>query len=305
MKLIKDPADAIVFAPDLPRTFEPERQPWEPPVPEPLVVSVTLHAPSYQDDVPAGSTKPMAMMGGVGRETGEPHHGQVARLSQWDFGLTVGLWRLLDIAERSGVPVAVALDAYGVRTMPGLASLTARRAQEIVVRGIAANIVVSEKMTADEERVYISEATTAVAGATGTSPVGWFSPERAETTRTPALLREAGYEWFGDWPVDERPITLAGAAEGLVALPHMLDAEDIFSLYTRGMSAHDYGQILDDTVDQLICDAATTGRRFLGINLFGWVSGQACFAGVAERLLTRLAHHPDVRVALPSEIAAW
>ncbi len=305
MKLITDPSDVTVFAPHLTRTFEPAREPWRPPVPESLVVSVTLHAPSYQDDAPAGSYKPMAMMGGVGRETIEPHHGQLARLSQWDFGLTVGIWRLLDIAERVGIPVAVALDAYGVRTMPGLASLAAKRAQEIVVRGQAANIIVAEEMPLDEERDYIADATNAVAHATNTNPTGWFSPERAETTRTPALLREAGYQWLGDWPVDERPTRLSGAADGLTVLPHMLDAEDIFSLYTRCMSARDYEQVLDDTVRQLISDAALTGARFLGINLFGWVSGQACFADTVERFLTRLAHHPDVRVALPSDIATW
>ena len=134
-------ADATVFAPGLTPDHEAGRTPWPLPWGRRLAVSLLVHAPSYRDVVPADAVTPSAMQGGVGRDTSEPRHGQVARLSQWDFGLTVGLWRLLDIAERAGVPAAVALDADGVTTRPGLAQQAAVRAGEVVARGRAANIL--------------------------------------------------------------------------------------------------------------------------------------------------------------------
>jgi hypothetical protein len=304
MTLIQHPHDATVFAPGLPRTFDTHRAPWALPDGKKLAVSVLLHAPSYQDVPPAGSFKPIAMQGGVGRDTAEPKHGQLARLSQWDFGLTVGIWRLLGIAEKAGVPVAVALDSFGVRTMPGLASLVAERAQEIVVRGSAANILLDEAMTVEQEREYIAEARSAVETATGRTATGWFSPERANSLRTPELLREAGFDWFGDWPVDERPVALDGAATGLTAVPFGLETEDMFSLYTRSLAFPDYERLLDETIEQLVADADIVGARFLGLSWFGWVLGQACFADVAERTLQKLAAHPDVILVTPGQVAA-
>jgi len=304
MTLVDNPSDATVFAPSLPRTFDTHRAPLVLPEGKKLAVSVLLHAPSYQDVPPAGSFKPITMQGGVGRETSEPKHGQVARLSQWDFGLTVGIWRLLGIAEKAGVPVAVALDSFGVRTMPGLATLVAQRAQEIVVRGSAANIILDDAMSSDDERAYIAEARSAVEAATGRTATGWFSPERANTLRTPELVREAGFDWFGDWPVDERPVKLDGAASGLIALPFGLETEDMFSLYTRSLAFPDYERLLDETVEQLIADADIVGGRFLGLSWFGWVLGQACFADVAERTLLKLAANPQVLLLTPGQAAA-
>lgn len=303
MTLITHPTDATVFVPDLPRAYEPHREPWVLPGGEKLAVSVLLHAPSYQDVVPADAFTPTAMQGGVGRDTSEPRHGQVARLSQWDFGLTTGIWRLLDIAERAGVPVAVALDEAGVTTVPGLARGIADRAQEIVVRGTAANIILSPRMDLEQERASIVRAKDAVQRFTGRECVGWFGPERASTSRTTALLRDAGFRWFGDWPLDERPVALAGASSGLTAVSHALETEDMFELYARGIPAADYAQLLSATIDQLVRDADVVGARHLGLSLFGWVSGQACFADVAEQTLRALAAHPDVLLVTPGQVA--
>lgn len=303
LPLVVNPPDATVFAPDLPRAYDPHREPWQLPAGKKLAVSLLLHAPAYLDDVPAGMLKPTAMQGGVGRETSEPRHGQVARLSQWDFGLTTGIWRLLDIAQAAGVPVAVALDAQGVRTMPGLASLVASKADEIVVRGAAANVILGTGLSEEAEREYIADATTAVQEATGSLATGWFGPERSQSARTSRLLREAGYRWFGEWPVDERPVALSGASAGLVAVSHPLETEDMFSLYTRGLPFAAYEKLLDATVEALIEDAGVVGGRHLGLSWFGWVLGQACFADVAERFLRRLADRPEVLLATPGTVA--
>ena len=299
MPIIEHPADAVPYAPDIPRSYEPFRPAWRGEAP--LTVSLLLHAPRYADPVPADSHKPLAMQGGVGRETGEPRPGQVARLSQWDFGLTTGIFRLLDIAARHGVPAAVALDSHAA-ALPGLGRALGERAGEIAARGAAANIVLDPAMDAAAERAYIAASLETVQAATGRQVRGWFSPERTSTPRTTSLLAEQGITWFGDWTLDETPVALSGTAAGLTALPFSLETEDMFALYTRGLPFDDYEQLLDDTVDQLVEDARSSGHRYLGLSWFGWVLGQACFADVADAFLGRLAARPDVVFALPSEL---
>ena len=303
MSIIRHPDDAIVYEPTLPREYEPRRPRLELPGGAKLAVSLLLHAPSYQDDLPASAIKPMAMSGGVGRETSEPKHGQVARLSQWDFGLTVGIFRLTAMAERLRLPFAVALDAAGVTTMPGLATAIAATADEIVVRGRAANDLIGESMTVDEERAYIRESRSTVEHMTGMTATGWFSPERANSTRTPGLLADEGFAWFGDWPHDERPVELVGQAAGLVAVPSALETEDMFALFARGLPFPDYERLLVETLDQLVEDAAVHGGRTLVLSWFGWVLGQACFADVAERIMERIASDPDIMVVTPHEMS--
>ncbi len=89
-----------------------------------------------------------------------------------------------------------------------------------------------------------------------------------------------------------------------MSLPFGLETEDVFALYARGIGFGDYERLVRQTVEQLVSDAATTGARFLGLSWFGWVLGQACFADVAERLLTWLASRPEVALVLPSQAAA-
>jgi hypothetical protein len=242
------------------------------------------------------------MVGGVGRDSSEPRHGQVARLSQWDFGLTTGAFRLLDIAERQGVPAAVALDKLGCERMPGLARETAARAAEIVCRGWSANRVLHDQMSVEEETRYVGRTVESVSRHSGREVRGWFSPERATSLNTPKVLRDQGLGWFGDWSSDDVPFGLTDGAQGLISVPFMLDAEDAFALYRRGMDPLDYEDLLTETLEQLV-DECDSNPKFLGLNLFGWVSGQACFANVVERFFRTLASHPKVDVIAPGDVA--
>jgi allantoinase len=297
-----NPADAVVYAPTLPRTFDTVRGGWR--AAAPLTVSLLFHAPYYLDSLEPGQYRATAMPGGVGgaspEAAGGPPRGQVTRLSQHEFGLSSGLDRLMAAAERESLPFAVALDAYGVDRVPRLAGAVAARAGEIVVRGQAATSIISNGMSESEEIDYIRSSKAAVERATGRTADGWFGPERGLTDRTTALLRSVGFRWFGDWPVDERPVELDGDATGLTALPFSLATEDSHQLYGRGLRFGDFERLLDETLTQLIADAEFVGPRFLGLSWFGWVLGQACYIGVAERILARLATDPNIAVVLPS-----
>lgn len=304
MGIVTNPANAVVFAPHLPRTYDTHREPWH--QDRKLTVSLLLHAPYFLDVVEPGMHRPPLITGGVGGAApdsgAKPPHGQIVKLSQYDFGLANGIFRLMDIADKYGLEYTVALDELGAKRVPFLARSVAARAAELCVRGQTVTSTISPKMSRQQELDYITASKAAVEEETGRRIDGWFSPERAGTMNTAALVREAGFEWTGDWNIDEMPVPMDGDAAGVTALPFSLDTEDTHQLYTRGMRFADYERLIHECIDQLIKDADVVGPRFLGLSWHGWVLGQACYADIAESVMQRLVQDPDIQVVLPSRL---
>jgi allantoinase len=304
MGIVNNPSDAMVFAPHLPRTYDTVRPKWQ--AEKKLTVSLLLHAPFYLDTPEPGMYRPNLIPGGVGGAApdsgAKPLHGQIVKLSQYDFGLANGIYRLMDIADTYGLDFAVALDELGARRVPFLARNLSARAAELCVRGQAVTSIISPEMTPDQELAYIVRSKMAVEEETGRTVSGWYSPERAGTVHTARLVKEAGFAWTADWNIDEVPVPLGGEAEGLTSLPFSLDTEDTHQLYTRGMRFSDYERLVHEAIDQLIADADAVGPRYLGLTWQGWVLGQACYADVAESVMRRLSEDPDIQVLLPSQL---
>lgn len=266
-----------------------------------VVVSILVHAPKLEDPLIQDGFGPFSMAGGMSIDVNGTVPGRLARLSQWDFGLTVGALRLLDEANDAGVPAAVALDKLGCEQMPGLAAETSTRAAEVVCRGWSANRIIDPGMTEADEAFYIRESMDAVSVATDHEVRGWISPEGGTTMRTPRLLKEAGVEWFGDWSSDDWPLELTGDAKGLTAVPYARAVEDMFSLYVRGMDITGYEEIVERTLRRLLEESRRGEMKFLGVNWHGWVLGQACFAETARSFLHAIASSSEVECVTPSE----
>ena len=63
-----------------------------------------------------------------------------------------------------------------------------------------------------------------VAQAAGVAPSGWCGQDFNESTRTTALLAEAGFAYTADWSNDDRPYRFAS---GLLSLPAHADWNDL------------------------------------------------------------------------------
>lgn len=203
-----------------------------------------------------------------------------------EYGHRVGVFRLLDLLERHGIPPLVAIDAMTVERYPWLARHVHERGCELVGHGISLSRMISSRMSASEERAYISESLDAVASVSGSRPEGWFGIEYNESHRTPALLAEAGVRWVCDWVNDEQPYRMHVEDGELWSVPLLLTADDANTMGTRRVPIDRYCQLLVDSAEVMADD----GGRHLFIALRPWLSGQPFRArSLAEAFGTLMA----------------
>ena len=224
-----------------------------------------------------------------------------ARYSHRDYGHRVGIFRVLDVLERLGIKPTVAMDSQTAEGYPYLVKHCLDRGCEIIAHGVSGSQMISGHMSTEEEAGFIRSSLDAMKQATGSAPRGWFGTDYGESERTPVLLREAGIDYLCDWVNDEQPYPMAN---GLVALPTMLEMDDLFALSNRRVEIERYCQSLKDGFDVMYRDGAENGR-LMTINLHPWLVGQPFRIGYLEEALSHIMGHQGVWSASGSEIIDW
>lgn len=249
---------------------------------------------------PEGSFETRRLAGGLGRLPAPDY----ARLTHREYGHRVGIFRVLDVLEKHGIPATIAMDALTVEHYPYLMRHCLDRGAEIIGHGISVNRMITGRMTEEEEREYIYESIQALTQATGTAPVGWFGPEYGESERTPRLLAEAGIRYVCDWTNDEQPYRMHVPQGDLCALPIALELDDTHALWSRRMPIDRYGRLLTENCDGLYQDGADNGRLMV-LNLHPWLIGQPFRIGTLDAALGAMMRRQGVWPAHGREIIDW
>jgi peptidoglycan/xylan/chitin deacetylase (PgdA/CDA1 family) len=226
------------------------------------------------------------------------------RLTLREYGHRVGIFRVLDSLDRLGIPATLAVDGLTAEHYPWLVRHCQDRGAELIGHGVAATRLLTSRMGEDEERAAIAQALALFEAATGQRPEGWFSPEGAESARTPALLAEAGIRYVCDWPNDEQPYAMTVPQGDLVSLPPFLDVDDEFAVWRRQLTVERYGQLLVDVARGLHADGATSGR-VLVVTLRPWLVGQPFRIGAVEEALGEIVSWPGVWAARGRDVVDW
>lgn len=224
-----------------------------------------------------------------------------ARLSHREYGHRVGIFRLLDILEKHGVPATIAMDAITAENYPFLVQHCVDRGCEIIGHGISVSRMITNRMSESEERDYIQSSIDALVRATGSSPQGWLGPEYGESDRTPRLLAEAGITYVCDWANDEQPYPMTPGDNALFALPLLYELDDVAALAQRKVTVTDYQRRLTESFDVLLQDGASNGR-VMALNWHPWLVGQPFRVGAVEAALEHMMQSGGVWAATGSDI---
>ena len=161
--------------------------------------------------------------------------------------------------------------------------------------------MITSDMSQEEEQEYINESLSALTRSIGHRPVGWLGPEYGESFRTPQLLARAGVRYVCDWPNDEQPYPIKTPEGELVALPLMLELDDVAALAHRRVAVDRYAEMLKDGFDVMYQDGKQNGR-VLGLNLHPWLIGQPFRIGFLDEALVLQRRFLDL-VSFWAEIA--
>ncbi len=260
------------------------------------IVSLETH----EDSVPEGWPQIAWLAGGVGFRP-DPN---IARIGARDYGLRIGFFRLADALARAGLSFAVAIDAMTAERHPSLVAFARSRGCEFLAHGLSVNRPLHEGLSAADERAYILE-TRARLARCGISARGWFGIEYAESSRTPGLVADAGYDFLCDWCNDEQPYAMH-APRTLTALPLLADLDDSFCFTSpRGIAPSAYGARLTEAA-QALAEDGRVQARVMAWHMRPFLSGQPFRELHIARALATIGRQAGAWSALPSQaVDAW
>jgi peptidoglycan/xylan/chitin deacetylase (PgdA/CDA1 family) len=224
-----------------------------------------------------------------------------ARNIGWrDYGLRVGIWRIMGMLDKYGIRATVALNAEVCDLYPAIVEEGVKRGWEFMGHGLT-NSEPLYGLTEDEERDVIARTLSRIEQAVGRRPRGWLGPGLAENFRTPELLAEAGVEYVGDWCADDQPFPLRMERGALLAMPYTVELNDLPFFLTHSHTGREFYEAIRDQFDVLYQEGATNAR-VMAIALHTFVTGQPHRAKYLDQALAYVAGHPDVWLATGSEI---
>ena len=264
-----------------------------------VAICVILNLGHMEWSPPQGSFSP-GLAGGLGVR-GFPDY---ARFSHREYGHRVGIFRVLETLADSGLKPTVAMYALTAENYPYLVRHCLDLGCEIIGHGVSSSQSISSQMSQEEETGYIRSSIEALTRATGVVPKGWLGPEYGESSRTPQLLSQAGIRYVCDWANDEQPYPLKSPHGELLALPVMLELDDVFAMWNRRVTVGRYRDMLKEGFDTLYDDGKQNGR-LLVLNLHPWLIGQPFRIGYLNDALAHMTRRGGVWAATGSEIVDW
>lgn len=218
-----------------------------------------------------------------------------------DYGVRVGIWRLIDTLDRiGGMPVSVNLNSEVCRHYPQIIEAGVERDWAWIGHG-KTNSIMHTGMELEEERTFLQELTAEIEQATGKPVRGWLGPALTETLNTPRLLAELGYTYVMDWCNDDQPYPLN--VPGMISVPYSVDINDITLYLGRNLSGEEYVRMVLDALDQLIEDSDPDNGRVLGLPIHPFIVNQPSRHRYLARVLQEISARDEVWVTTSDAIA--
>lgn len=207
-----------------------------------------------------------------------------------EYGNRVGLWRMLELADRFDIPLAHQVNSYLYETHPQvMAAVGKRRRDEIMGHGRNNSEKPGMRPEA-EERALIAEATDAILKHEGKAPGGWMTPLQAESEVTSDLLKEAGYRYCVSWPCDDQPHWIKTRSGPLLNVPYAVETNDYVSVIHLRQDAPVYGDVVLRQYEEML-EQSVERPLVLALSLHTFIMGQPHRLKVLRDIFRRITEH--------------
>jgi allantoinase len=237
-------------------------------------------------------------------KTGEP---QTHRNYSWrDYGNRIGIWRLLDLFDELKLPAAHNVNSLVYDYAPQVMDALRKRGDELVAHGRTNAENMRGLWEADEERI-IGEVVAAFAEHEGQAPLGWMGPGAYETAHTPDLLKEAGFTYLMDWPMDDQPVWLRTRSGPLLSIPYPIELNDSQIIIHRKQDGREFCDMIVDQFDEMI-EQCVAHPLVMNISVHPNIFGQPFRLRnlrLALQHCLQHTHRDRVWLTRPGEIASY
>lgn len=227
----------------------------------------------------------------------------VLNYSWRDYGMRVGVWRVMEIMEKYGFKGTAALNAMVCERYPRVIEAGNAAGWEWMGHGMTNSTMINAQ-SEDEERQLVAQVIRIITESTGTHPRGWLGPALSETVNTLDILAENGIDYVADWVNDEQPYAMKVKSGTMTAIPYSIEINDIPAFLDLKQSAEAFAQNIKDQFDVLYEDGAGTGR-VMAISIHPFLVGHPYRAKHFAQALAHIASRQDVWLATGSEIVDW
>jgi peptidoglycan/xylan/chitin deacetylase (PgdA/CDA1 family) len=215
-----------------------------------------------------------------------------ANAASWGlYGPTRGIWRALEIAGRNGVRASVMTNGVLAEKWPETVRAVHRGGHEVVAHSYGMDVI---PVYLDEaaQRENIRRTTGLIADLTGEAPRGWISPRGTGSPIHARLLAEAGYLHHGDCNDDDLPYLVQEAGAEIVAIPLIMDVNDLPSAIRYGNNARAMLEQFQDAFAAL--RERETKPAMLDVTIHTHVYGRPAGAWVFDEIMREVRAAADV-----------
>jgi putative urate catabolism protein len=208
----------------------------------------------------------------------------------YEYGSRAGVWRLLALFERYGVPVTVFGVAMALARNPRAVEAFLKAGHEIASHGW--RWINYQDVPEALEREHLERAIAVHTEVTGERPLGWYAGRTSPNTRR--LVAEAGgFLYDADDYSDDLPFWVEAAGKPQLIVPYTLEANDMRFSGTGLNTGEQFYSYLKDAFDVLHAEGAHR-PKMMSVGLHCRIAGRPGKMAGLERFIRYALGHQDV-----------
>ena len=222
-----------------------------------------------------------------------------------EYGQRVGIWRLIDIFDKAGVPATCTMNAKMGLERRAVIDAINKRGWELVAHNfVQSDLLTNYQFEPEKEREIIRETLRVYEQVVGRPAKGWLSSSLRSTTQTADICAELGLIYFNDLMNDDQPYLIQTAHGPIVSVPYTVEMNDFMIFLRRGMSTSEAVEVFKEQFDVLYAEGAESGR-LMSVGLHPHVIGQPFRVRAVREFIEYVKRFDGVWWATREEIAEW
>ena len=222
-----------------------------------------------------------------------------------EYGQRVGIWRLMDIFDKAGVPASCTMNAKMGLERRAIIDAANERGWELVAHNyVQTDLLTNYFEEPDKEREIILETLRVYEETVGRPAKGWLSSSLRCNASTVETIAEQGLIYTNDFMNDDQPYLIQTGSGPIVSVPYSNEVNDFTIYLRRGMTNDQAFDVLKDQFDELYREGGESGR-LMNIGIHPHVWGQPFRVRALREFLDYAKGFEGVWFAKREEIAEW